>query len=390
MITIKNPADCCGCTACASACRKDAIIMRPNAEGFSYPSVDVEKCNNCGLCEKVCPIIKRKELLDVANVETPLDYLAVRIKDKRVLEESSSGGAFTLLSNYVLERKGVVCGVEYSDKGIVQHAFVENKEELERLRGSKYVQSTLDCIFVQIKEMLQNGRWVLFSGTPCQVDGLHSFLRKEYPTLITVDLACHSVPSPLIYNEYLDYCSKKLFRRVISIDMRYKKTYGWSHRYSYRYCLKKGKYIIDPIHIANWGKIFFSEMINRPSCGTCQYTNLNRPGDFTIADFWDDNHKRPDIYSKEGTSLLLINSEKGQDLFEEVKSQCDCWTLTKKEALQPCLISPTIQNKDRDTFWKYYHSHGFEKAYRKYFAISNYVVFKRIFKMVLKAVHLMK
>lgn len=390
MIIINNPADCCGCTACASACRKEAISMRSDAEGFLYPFVDMEKCNNCGLCENVCPIIKRKELQNGASIETPLDYLAVRIRDKRVLDNSSSGGAFTLLSNYVLEQNGIICGVEYSDTGFVQHSFAKNEKELERFRGSKYVQSKLDGIFAQIKEMLQNEKWVLFSGTPCQVDGLRSFLKKDYPTLITVDLVCHSIPSPLIYKEYLDYCSKKLRRRVVSIDMRYKKTYGWSHRFSYRYCFKNGKSITDPIHLANWGRLFFSEMINRPSCGTCQYTNLNRSGDFTIADFWDDNHKRPDIYSKEGTSLLLINTEKGEWMFEQVKSQSYYWILTKEEALQPCLVGPTIQSNNREAFWKFYHSYGFEETYKKYFAISNYVIAKQIIKKLLKNIHLMK
>ena len=390
MIKIKNRTDCCGCTACASVCLHDAIMMKSDAEGFAYPLVNINKCINCGLCEKVCPIIKRKSLKDVSNKETPINYLAVRIKNKTILEKSSSGGAFSLLCNSVLNKNGVICGVEYSENGIVQHVIVDNEKDLERLRGSKYVQSKIDDIYSQIKILLQKERWVLFSGTPCQVDGLRSFLRKDYPTLITVDLVCHSIPSPLIYKEYLSYCSKKLHHEVVSIDMRYKKTYGWSHRYSYRFLYKNGKNTIDPIRIANWGKLFFSELINRPSCGTCQYTNLNRPGDFTIADFWDDNHKRPDIYSKEGTSLLLINTEKGQNLFEEVKQQCDYWKITREEALQPCLISPTIPNKEREVFWEYYHSNGFEKTYKKYFAISNYVILKQVVKKILKTIYILK
>lgn len=390
MINIKNPTECCGCTACVSVCSHNAIMMKLDAEGFAYPIVDVDKCIDCGLCEKVCPIIKRKSLKNVSNQETPINYLALRIKDKIILENSSSGGAFSLLCNSVLNRSGLVCGVEYSDKGIVQHVIVDNEKDLGRLRGSKYVQSKIDGIYSQIKVLLQKERWVLFSGTPCQVDGLRSFLKKDYPTLITVDLVCHSIPSPLIYKEYLDYCSKKLHHKVTSIDMRYKKTYGWSHRFSYRFLYKNGKNSIDPIWVANWGKLFFSELINRPSCGTCQYANLNRPSDFTIADFWDDNHKRPEIYSKEGTSLLLINTGKGQKLFEEVKQQCDYWKITKEEALQPCLISPTIPNRNREAFWEYYHSHGFEKTYIKYFADSNYVLLKKVVKNFLKAIHLMK
>ena len=138
----------------------------------------------------------------------------------------------------------------------------------------------------------------------------------------------------------------------MGIDMRYKRTCGWSHRFSYRFHFENGKSTIDPLWVVNWWRLFFSELINRPSCGECQYTNLNRSGDFTIADFWDDDHKRPDIYSKDGTSLLLVNTEKGQRLFQEMKEQSSFWSISKDEAMQPCLRHQTAPNKEREQFWK--------------------------------------
>lgn len=382
MIQITNKENCCGCSACVSICAKSAISFVQDSEGFNYPQVDLEKCIKCGLCEKVCPIKNRSTVNK--SKETPLEYKAVRIKDDKILAESSSGGAFSILANIIFSLAGCVCGVEYSKSGMPHHIIVDDPKELYRLRGSKYVQSDILGIYFQVKQRLINGQWVLFSGTPCQIDGLKHYLRKEYPTLLTVDLVCHSIPSPLIYKEYMSYCSKKLGHEIVSIDMRYKRTYGWSKRYSYRFHFANGKKTIDPTCVVNWGKLFFSEMINRPSCGKCQYTNLNRVGDFTIADFWDDAKKRTDIYSKEGTSLLLVNTEKAQSLLSKGNNSYYSWTITKDEALQPCLCHVTKQSDRRGEFWKYYYENGFEKTYKNFFADSKYLIFKKIIKKLIK------
>lgn len=382
MIEIKNPADCCGCTACASICNHDAITMKPDALGFLYPEVDKVNCVDCGLCEKVCPIQSRKEI--DKTKETPLQYKAIRIKDEDVLEVSSSGGAFSMLANIIFGIGGVVCGVEYTENGMARHTIIERKNDLYKLRGSKYVQSDILGIFQEVKNRLKRGQYLLFSGTPCQIDGLKHFLRKEYSNLLTVDLVCHSIPSPMVYKDYMSYCSKVLGHEIKSIDMRYKNTYGWSHRYSYRFNFKNGKSTVDPPYVVNWGKIFFSDMINRPSCGDCQYTNLNRVGDFTIADFWDDNRKRPDIYSKKGTSLLLINSEKAQQILNENPGGLYSWDITKEEALQPSLCHVTKQNEKQDDFLNDYFNKGFEYAYKTYFADSNYQIMKNLIKKIIR------
>lgn len=382
MIRIINKEDCCGCSACVSICPKTAINFIQDSEGFNYPHVDVDKCVECGLCEKTCPIIQRKSI--DKTVANPLQYKAVRIKDKKILSESSSGGAFSILADIIFDLNGCVCGVEYSEEGLPHHIIIDSKAELYKLRGSKYVQSNIFGIFPAIKQRLLKGQYVLFSGTSCQVDGLKKYLRKDYANLLTVDLVCHSIPSPLIYKEYLTYCSKKLKKEIVSIDMRYKKTYGWSHRFSYRYCFKDGKSVIDSPFVVNWGRLFFSEMINRPSCGDCQYANLNRVSDFTIADFWDDDKKRTDIYSKEGTSLLLVNTEKGINALESCQNNFYSWNITKEEALQPCLCHTTKPSDKRDEFWDFYYKNGFENSYNRYFADTKYVILKKIIKKIIK------
>lgn len=382
MIRIINKEDCCGCSACVSICPKTAINFIQDSEGFNYPHVDVDKCVECGLCEKTCPIIQRKSI--DKTVANPLQYKAVRIKDKKILSESSSGGAFSILADIIFDLNGCVCGVEYSEEGLPHHIIIDSKAELYKLRGSKYVQSNILGIFPAIKQRLLKGQYVLFSGTSCQVDGLKKYLRKDYANLLTVDLVCHSIPSPLIYKEYLTYCSKKLKKEIVSIDMRYKKTYGWSHRYSYRYCFKDGKSVIDSPFVVNWGRLFFSEMINRPSCGVCQYANLNRVSDFTVADFWDDDKKRTDIYSKEGTSLLLVNTEKGINALRNCQNNFYSWNITKEEALQPSLCHTTKPSDKRDEFWNFYYKNGFENSYNRYFADTKYVILKEIIKKIIK------
>lgn len=388
MIDISRKEDCCGCSACISICNNNAIQFKQDEEGFFYPAINKEKCVNCGLCDNICPVKERKATPNIKSEISVKEYYALRHKDKDTLLNSSSGGAFSLIAEYVLEQGGIVCGVEYSSNGVVRHAFVESKDELKRFRGSKYSQSDIRGIFRKIKMFLKEDRAVLFSGTPCQVDGLKKYLMKDYAKLVTLDLVCHSIPSPLIYREYTELASRRLGHKVVGIDMRYKRTYGWSHRFSYRFQFENGKSTIDPLWIVNWGKLFFSELINRPSCAECEYTNLNRPGDFTIADFWDDDHNRPDLYSKEGTSLFLVNTEKGKALFQKIKDNADYWTITKEEALQPCLLHPTIQNPKRAEFWECYRDKGFKKVYAKYFAESKVRILKKIIKIILTKCHI--
>ena len=388
MIQIKDKSQCCGCMACESVCTHKAIIMQPDEEGFLYPSVNSSLCINCGLCDAVCPIIYRNKNVDLSHNQKAL--YAVRHKDKETLLDSSSGGAFFALAEFVINKGGIVCGVEYSPNMEVRHAFAETLEGCRRFMGSKYVQSNLDGIFHQIKSYLKSDRYVLFTGTPCQVEALKLYLKKSYKNLITADLVCHAVPSPLIFKEYVEFVNKKKRANLLAIDMRYKRICGWSHRFSYMYTFDTCKSICDPSDISNWGRLYFSRLIDRPSCHDCKFTNFHRSGDFTLADFWDDAHKRPELYSPDGTSLFLVNSEKGMSLLPSIKEYLDLWSITPEEAWQPCLDVSTKSSSQRQTFWEYYKKQGFDFVYRKYFTDSYKVRLKRQIKKALKIAGLWK
>lgn len=232
MIKISDPKDCCGCTACASICAHDAITMEPDALGFLYPKVDESKCVDCGLCEKVCQFNDNYDRS--LNLEQPIAY-AARHKDIDEVMRSRSGAAFVAISDYILEQGGVVYGAGYKDHFRVAHKRATTKEERDEFRGSKYVQSDLTGVFLQVKEDLKNGLTVLFSGTPCQTAGLNSFIGKKLrENLILVDIVCHGVPGPFVWRDYVAYLEKKQGDEIVVVNFRDKELYGWkAHKESY-------------------------------------------------------------------------------------------------------------------------------------------------------------
>lgn len=381
MINIESKDKCCGCTACASICPKQAIQMEADEEGFLYPNVYQHKCVDCHLCEMVCPIIFRDDL-EVNS--KPLKYLAARLNNFSELMASSSGGVFWALAKEIVARKGIVVGAEYSKDVSVIHGFAENIEDCKKFRGSKYSQSDITGCFKKIKFFLESGRTVLFSGNPCQVEGLKRYLNKTYENLMTVDLVCHAVPSPKFFREYCDYVNLVFKKELVAINMRDKADHGWSHKYSYRYIFADGTEEVDSTKISNWGRLFFSQYINRPSCHSCRFSNLQRPGDITLADFWDDEHNRRDVVDKYGTSLVLINTEKGSKLFDAVRSSLNVFEVSERDSLQPSLVRRTPSKLDRAQFWAYYQRKGFLKTYKKYFSDSIFAKMKKFIPLNIK------
>lgn len=376
MIEVKDKSECCGCTACESVCSKQAIIMNVDSEGFKYPTVKTDLCVDCGLCNKVCPIEYREKKQENSHYK---ELLALRNTNNDEYMMSSSGGFVSIISDYVLKKEGVVFGVTYNDNMEVIHTYAENYEDCCKFRGSKYVQSNIDGIYRKVKEFLHSKRLVLFTGTPCQVEGLKLYLRKPYENLITVDLICHAVPSPLIFKEYISYIAKLAGEKVVDIKMRYKGGRGWGHKFSYLYVFESGRTEIDWPLIRDWGRLYFRNVITRPSCHKCKYCNFDRPGDFSVADYWDDNNLRPDIYSKDGTSLVIVNSEQALCIKEYLTDKFVAWNLTEDEAMQPCLQAPTPCNeKVKNEYWDYYYNHGFEKYYKRFFTDSFYIKRKMV------------
>lgn len=229
MIKIKDPADCCGCTACASICTHDAITMQPDALGFLYPEVDADKCVECGLCEKVCAFNDNYD--KSLNLPVPEAY-AARHKDMNEIMKSRSGAAFVAISDYILEQGGVVYGAGYKDHFRVAHKRAITKEQRDEFRGSKYVQSDLTGIFRRVKQDLKDGYTVLFSGTPCQTSGLNNYVgRKLRDNLVLIDIVCHGVPGPYIWRDYLTYLEKKHSDTIVMVNFRDKSLFGWkAHR----------------------------------------------------------------------------------------------------------------------------------------------------------------
>lgn len=364
MPVLPDKNNCCGCTACSNICSHNAIDIKSDTEGFLYPRIIEQNCINCGLCEKTCPVVSRdKKSLS----PTYKAIFAVRIKDTEVLYRSTSGGAFSAIALYVLQNGGLVAGASYSPTMEVRHIIIDNVKELEKLRGSKYVQSNLNNIFIQIRTLLKEGKLILFSGTPCQVDGLRNFLKKDYRNLLTVDIVCHAVASPLIFKDYIGYLNKRHGAKVININMRDKERRGWGHVYSQRIIFDNKKEFVDSYKVVGWNYLYFSQFINRPSCNNCRYCNLDRPGDFTISDLWDDNNTLPEFKSNKGSSMLMINTEKALDCFQKIASIIDSCSISINTAMQPNLKAPTPPRKDRDSFWNYYYDYGFQKSYMRFF-----------------------
>lgn len=357
MIEIKNKADCCGCTACASICPQDAITMQPDSMGFLYPVVAKEKCVDCGLCEKVCAF---NDNYDTSlNLPQPIAYGA-RHKDMHEVETSRSGAAFIAISDYVLENGGVVYGVGYTDHFRVVHKRAKTKEERNEFKGSKYVQSDLRGVFRQVKKDLKDGLTVLFSGTPCQTAGLNSYIGKKLrENLILVDIICHGVPGPYLWRDYLAYLEKKQGDRICWVNFRDKQEYGWTaHHETFKFENGGGVKV-------SFTDLFYKHIMFREACGKCHFANTRRPSDITLGDFWGWERFDPDINKDDkGLSLIFINTEKGRKLFETVKGQLLFKSVKIEDCLQPNLQHPSVPHPSCKDFERDYREKGFEYVFQ--------------------------
>ena len=303
--------ECYGCTACQFTCPFGAISMQNDHEGFRYPVVDEEKCTGCGKCRRICPGLHDK---DRSNIASPESY--VIWADDKIRLDSSSGGAFTLLAKYIFSKGGVVCGVVMDEKFHVYHTFAENETELEPMRRSKYVESELGEAYPKVKKLLDEGRTVLFTGTPCQVAGLKAFLGENTKGLFTADLMCHGPTSPKVFEQYLD----ETFNGRENIDKFYfrSKRYGWSGT-TCEVILKDGRTymgsgVLDPFEIGSFKSLFL-----RQSCEDCKFAAIPKQADITIGDAWGISAYKESLNDDVGTSMILINNEKGRELFNGIK-----------------------------------------------------------------------
>jgi coenzyme F420-reducing hydrogenase beta subunit len=311
---------CTGCTACAAVCPKGCISMQPDADGFCHPVIDESSCIGCGLCKKVCPVLH-----PVTLEHTPTAW-AAESRDEASRLKSTSGGVFPELAKDILERGGAVFGAAYDENFRVIHICAEGTGELDRLRGAKYAQSDMSDIFVDVKSRLDVGQQVLFSGTPCQVLGLKTYLRKDYANLLTVDLVCHSVPSPLAWEKYLEYISGG--KTITAVNLRSKDT-GWSrYRYCNRFDYADGSNRTDGSGQSLYMKLFVGGYITRPSCANCPAKGYARVSDLTLGDFWGIWDIRPELDDDRGVSLVMAQTEKGLTALKRLEK----WPVTLEEA----------------------------------------------------------
>lgn len=316
MITI-NIDKCTGCSACVQRCPQNCISWESGEFGFLYPQIDTSKCIRCGLCDKVCPI--------EAAIATPTDqkvYAAVH-KDPDILAKSTSGGAFSAIADVIFAMGGVVYGAAMQADMKVEHIRVENKRELHRLRGSKYVQSDVGTTYRQAEVDLKNGRIVLYSGTPCQIDGLKHYLGKEYDSLYTVDIVCHGVGSQAYFDKYMEFARKR-YGKIHELRFRSKEFSGWSCGGGVVVSTPAGSNEPKKIPYRDFDNYYYSYFLSgdiyRKSCYTCHYANTNRPGDFTLGDYWGVEALRLPLNTAGGCSLILVNSNRANKLLRNIQS----------------------------------------------------------------------
>lgn len=310
MIEIKDKTKCCGCTACYSVCPNNCITMKEDSEGFLYPNINNNDCVNCGLCEKVCPYN-----ISVEKKNTNTKYCIVQNKDAKERGESTAGGFFSLVANKIILDGGVVYAAGYDINSNVVHKRVEKKIELSDLRGSKYVQSTLQDTFNNIKRDLKN-RKVLFVGTPCQVHGLKNFIGENI-NLFTIDLLCLGVSSPGLFKKYIRYLNKKYENNVVAVQFR-NKQYGYSTA-NIRICFRDGRFIQQTYDSKVHSNLFFKGFKNvRLSCYECEFREKPRVSDFTIGDCSDVFRLNSDMDDDLGTTSCWIHTNKGHLLFHEL------------------------------------------------------------------------
>lgn len=367
MITIKEKKDCCGCWACANICPKQCITMEEDNEGFRYPVVDSGQCIGCDLCVKVCPVI---------NVENEIEFqqkaYLIQHKDQAILKQSTSGGAFSAIGEWTIDKGGVVFGAAFKPNSfVVQHCYVETKEDLKFFRNSKYVQSCITESYKTAKEILKQGRWVCFSGTPCQIEGLVRFLRKKYDKLILVDVVCRAVPSPLVLRKYLEFQSSVTGGTLKELYFR-EKYYGYKYSTLSLYNSNPNLNYHSGIESDYYLRAFFSGMAVRPSCTQCVFKKRYRVSDITIWDCFDAYKFTKELDNDKGVTRVLVHTDKGNEIVETMQEYAKILTIDVEKAVDGVkeMKFSVHCNSRRELFFADLNSMATDKCFTKYFPIT--------------------
>ena len=367
---------CCGCGACSVVCPKNAVTMKPDDLGFCFPAINNELCVHCNLCKKTCNFSK-----DKMN-STPVESFVAISRNYDVRMASSSGGVFTEIARRIIDDGGSVFGAELKrsdDVFLLEHVPVNSVEELHRITGSKYLQSTVAPSYAMIKTKLLAGEKVLFCGTPCQVDGLYGYLQKDFQNLYTIDIVCHGVPSPKLFNEYIQWLEKSYCASRVDLVFRDKKKNGWGHGAVATITKLSGKVVQKkiPYKLSAFYATFMGSQLIRECCYTCKYSNEHRPGDITLGDYWGIHREHPELLKshggiidvEHGVSCFMINCDKGQELFDLCKESLITYPTSFEKIARnnPALVKPPKMPRDRDSYINAYTESGYagiEKVFK--------------------------
>lgn len=371
---------CTGCSSCSSVCPQACIQMLADHTGFLHPIVDSQLCLNCGLCTQACPVLTSPPLMHTQQS----DAFSVACKNDSVRLRSSSGGVFTLLAEQIIHQGGVVFGVAFDQHWDAVHCYVETLDDLVKLCGSKYVQSVIRDSYCQAKAFLDSGRPVLFSGTPCQIGGLKSFLRKDYPHLICVDFVCHGVPSPSVWRKYCSELVARYHAPIRDISFRDKR-FGWQS-YMLRIAFKNGKIYLASPDLDPYMRAFLSDLTLRNSCFDCSFKGTNHYSDITLADFWGIEHILPSQNDDKGTSLVLTHSAKGKHLLSGVSALIRSEKISYLDALKynPSATFSAKKTNEYTLFWKEFHARSISSLANRYCPLPSILHLKLKFYYFLK------
>ena len=364
--------DCVGCGACANACPKNCLIMVADKDGFLHPEIQKDICVNCGTCEKACPIVDKN-----SKDEEPVPVYAVYSKDDNVRISSSSGGLFYTIAKHIIENGGIVYGAAFDENLYLSHKGVYSAEDLYLLQGSKYIQSDTRLCFREVKKHLAANRPVLFCGTPCQVEGLLCYLKKPYENLYTIDFICHGIPSPKVWEEYIKYQEKVFSAKACAVSFRDKST-GWNS-YSYRINFSNNRKYLKANCSDIYSKAFVQNISLRKSCYQCKFKSVNRNSDITMGDLWGIKNILPDMTDDKGVSVVFIQSEKGQYLFEQIKARLWLQEIPADSVIanNSAMVKSVYEHNFRDYFFRNLGKQSFETLVEDCLNPSYYVRLKR-------------
>lgn len=365
----QDESKCCGCGACKEICPKKAISMKPNKEGFMYPTIDAEKCVDCKLCEIVCP-----EMTAPLKTE-PLEIYALQSKNKAELFESSSGGAFRLVADSVINKGGYVVGCVWNDNMQPVLTITNTLDGLRPMQGSKYLFSSTEHTYNQTKNLLDEGKLVLFTGTPCQCAGLLNFLRKSYENLLTMDFLCHGVPSQMAFNAYRMHCEKTYRKQKMSdYKCRDKSAHGWAMSESYYINGKKHKaHGMTSTYLYGFASGYF----NRYSCYTCEFRGLKRFTDYTVCDYWGYHQE---LNAHEGVSAFQVNTPKGIKFMQSFIENAFIHTAGREDVAEenPAILHSHNEKipKLRENIYTLINQNGWENTEKKYLRCKHFYLKK--------------